>query len=296
MSNYLEIPNLDKGFPFRRFVHEGEVLVYPHWHKMIEVIYVTKGTLHLGINDIPIHMQAGEIQFINGGDVHYFLASPNSERIVIQFDLTFFQEDEMQADGEPSLRQLFAKMKAHSTGWSKETVVKMQTLLHAIHIEDETKPLGYKYLIKAKLMEMVALLYREIPAEEDDKTRILSEEITLKSEETLEKLDEIFSYIEAHYKEPISLEEMARFTGFSIYYFTKFFKKNTGVTFVTFLNDYRLNQAKWLLINEEIPMAEVAEQVGFSSVKTFHHAFKRAMGIAPLKYRKTIYGNKLTRN
>lgn len=104
-----------------------------------------------------------------------------------------------------------------------------------------------------------------------------------------------FSYVEANYQNPITLQEVADEIGFSSYYFTKFFKRNAGMTFVTFLNDYRLNKAKWILLNEEIPIIEVAEKVGFSSVKTFHHTFKRAMGMAPLKYRKTIYGNNRTR-
>ncbi|MGL5699709.1 MAG: helix-turn-helix transcriptional regulator, partial [Kluyvera sp.] len=72
----------------------------------------------------------------------------------------------------------------------------------------------------------------------------------------------------------------------------RFFKKNTGMTLVRFLHDYRLNQAKWLLLNEEIPVSEIAERVGFNSVKTFHHVFKQNTGIAPLKYRRSISGIK----
>ncbi|MNP36419.1 HTH-type transcriptional regulator YesS [compost metagenome] len=83
--------------------------------------------------------------------------------------------------------------------------------------------------------------------------------------------------------------------GFSPYYFTKLFKKNTGMTFIAFLNEYRLNKAKWILINEDLPMSAVAEAAGFGSVKTFHHFFKEATGISPLKYHKTIFGNNTAR-
>ncbi|MNT81682.1 HTH-type transcriptional regulator YesS [compost metagenome] len=83
--------------------------------------------------------------------------------------------------------------------------------------------------------------------------------------------------------------------GFSPYYFTKFFKKNTGMTFVTFLNEYRLNKAKWILLNENHSVTEVSEEAGFSSVKTFHHFFKEATGTSPLKYRMKISGNKTAR-
>lgn len=66
MNFYLEIPELDRHFPFRSFINKGDVLCYPHWHKEIEIIYVTQGTLDLGINDISIRMKQGEVQFING--------------------------------------------------------------------------------------------------------------------------------------------------------------------------------------------------------------------------------------
>lgn len=291
MSDYLEIPELNKAFPFRSFINEGEVLVYPHWHKEIEIIYALKGSLNLGINDMPIQLKEGEIQVINGGDVHYFLASPNSERIVIQFDLSLFQE-EMQMDiAGKTLREMLAEMAHLSREWPEGVITKMQSLIMEIHTESNTNKPGKHYILKADLLSIIVLIYREIPQLKTQPDSVISEQAVLKSQETLHKLEQIFSYVEKHYQGPISLQEMADHTGFSTYYFTKFFKRNTGMTFVTFLNDYRLNKAKWMLLNEAFPVTEVAELAGFSSVKTFHHAFKRAMGVAPLKYRKAIYGN-----
>lgn len=290
MSHYLELFHLDRPFPFQRFVHEGEVLVYPHWHKVIEIIYVTRGVLHLGINDVPIVMQEGEIQFINAGDIHYFLASPNSERIVIQFDASLFHEEE--SAGDPGLRQLFCAIETHSRSWPAETTAKIRELLAAINQEEQHQAVGYKYMIKAALTEIIALIYRYIPLNPQQVNRPLGEAVASKSEKTLARLDKIFSYIENHYHECISLDDVAKFMGFSACYFARFFKKNTGMTLVRFLHDYRLNQAKWLLLNEEIPVSEIAERVGFNSVKTFHHVFKQNTGIAPLKYRRSISGIK----
>lgn len=71
MSEYLEIPELNKAFPFVCLLMKGSSC-YPHWHKEIEIIYALKGSLNLGVNDMPIQLKEGEIQVINGGDVHYF--------------------------------------------------------------------------------------------------------------------------------------------------------------------------------------------------------------------------------
>ncbi len=288
MGLYLEFPALDRDFPMRSFTNEGGVIVYPHWHKEMELIYVMEGRLNLGVNDVPIQMEQGEIYVINGGDVHYFLASPNSERIVLQFDLAVFQEFSLTEDEGKRLRDLFLHVSPSSADWDSDVAQQMAEFLQVIHLESSQRKPGYRYVVKAKLYEMLSILERDVPRLVRDST----EDATSKSQETLEKLQQIFAYVEEHYQETITLQQVADHVGFSSYYFTKLFKRNMGITFMTFVNDYRLSKAKWILLNEETPVTEVAELAGFSSVKTFHHAFKRAMGVSPLKYRRTIFGNK----
>lgn len=136
MSIYLELPDVDKHFPFRSLICGGDELCYPHWHKEIEMIYVTKGRLNLGINDTPIRMEQGEVQFINGGDVHYFLASPESERVVLQFDLGLFQELAATCGTDFSLREVFTVMEHSSSGWPQETAGRIIGLIESIYEED----------------------------------------------------------------------------------------------------------------------------------------------------------------
>ncbi|MDF9842136.1 MULTISPECIES: AraC family transcriptional regulator [unclassified Paenibacillus] len=295
MSIYLELPDVDKHFPFRSLICGGDELCYPHWHKEIEMIYVTKGRLNLGINDTPIRMEQGEVQFINGGDVHYFLASPESERVVLQFDLSLFQELAATCGNDFSLREVFTAMEHSSSGWPRETAGRIISLIESIYEEDTRRGEGYAYLIKARLFELLTVILREVPRNNAGRLPKFSEDTLSQSREMLERLERIFIYVEQHYQEPITLNEVARHMGFSPYYFTKLFKKHTGMTFVAFLNEYRLNKAKWILLNEDLPMSAVAESAGFGSVKTFHHFFKSATGISPLKYHKTIFRNNRAR-
>ena len=90
MSLYLEIPELHSAFPFRTFINDGWEIVYPHWHKEIEVIYCLTGTVKLGAFGEIFELAEGEIFFFPSGEPHFFLASPDSKRIVFQFDLRFF--------------------------------------------------------------------------------------------------------------------------------------------------------------------------------------------------------------
>lgn len=295
MNIYLEIPDVDKHFPFRSLICGGDELCYPHWHKEIEIIYVTKGNLNLGINDTPIRMEQGGVQFINGGDVHYFLASPESERVVIQFDLNLFREVAAYSGTDYSLRDIFTEMEYSSSDWPEAVSAKVIGLIESIYEEDTQRREGYAYLIKARMFELLTVIMREIPRSRVKRLPKFSEDTLTQSRETLERLERIFAYVEQHYREAITLNEVARYMGFSPYYFTKLFKRNTGMTFVAFLNEYRLNKAKWILLNEDLPMSAVAEAAGFGSVKTFHHFFKGATGISPLKYHKTIFGNNKAR-
>lgn len=288
---YLEIPELNEHFLFRSFVNEGDILVYPHWHKEIEIIYVKEGNVNIGVNDVPIQLKRDDIYFINGGDVHYFLASPESERIVIQFDLSFFQDISSLEKTNKEMRNLFSSIVQASSLWSQEVADQMRQLLMTVHEENNERKSGYRYVIKAKMFEMLAILSREVPQNENWNNQVREEISSTKQMENLERLDKIFMYIEAHYQDTITLNDISAYMGFSSFYFTKFFKKNTGTTFIQFLTEYRLNKAKWILLNEDATVTEVAERTGFSSVKTFHHQFKDLMGISPLKYKKTISGN-----
>lgn len=288
---YLEIPELNEHFLFRSFVNEGDILVYPHWHKEIEIIYVKEGNVNIGVNDVPIQLKRNDIYFINGGDVHYFLASPESERIVIQFDLSFFQDISSLEKTNKEMRNLFSSIVQASSLWSQEVADQMRQLLMTVHEENNERKSGYRYVIKAKMFKMLAILSREVPQNENWNDQVREEISSTKQMENLERLDKIFMYIEAHYQDTITLNDISAYMGFSSFYFTKFFKKNTGTTFIQFLTEYRLNKAKWILLNEDATVTEVAERTGFSSVKTFHHQFKDLMGISPLKYKKTISGN-----
>nr|WP_285860084.1 MULTISPECIES: helix-turn-helix domain-containing protein [Paenibacillus] len=287
VSIYLELPELNKDFSFKSFVNSGAGLCYPHWHKEIEIIYVTKGSLELGINDVPIRMHAGQIQFIVGGDVHYFLAAPEGERIVIQFDLSLFYDSSTDADRKKSISDSFMKMEHSSWKWPEHVMERMRALVEDMHEENVSCREGYMYMVKARLFEMLPMIFRDIPRNEMAE---YASNGNIQSRETLEQLERVFSYVEEHYQESVTLKEVAEYMGFDPFYFSRLFKKNTGKNFITFLNEYRLNKAKWLLLTEEGSMADVAEASGFGSVKTFHHLFKEATGLSPLKYRKTLAG------
>ena len=285
MSNYLEIPEFEDSIPFRTFLNDGMTIVYPHWHTEIEIIFSRKGKVNIGVDDTIVQLEKGEIYIFPSGEAHYFLASPDSERYVYQFNLKLFDEKILRTS-EDSLISLFASGEPHSRYWPKELTQKATELLVQLYGVEEQKPAGMKYMSVGYLYQLIGELYLHLPRRIAEKAQTKRSAIQYK--ETLDLLNQVFEYVEDRYQEVIALEDVAKFVGFSPYYFTRFFKTNTGQTFMQFLTEYRINQAKFILANEKIPMVEVAEKAGFSSVKTFHHVFKEAVGQSPLQYRKNL--------
>lgn len=96
-------------------------------------------------------------------------------------------------------------------------------------------------------------------------------------------------YIQNHYSEPITLEEVSGIVGLSPAYFSVLFKKTEGEGFVKYLTNVRLEQAKILLRETNVSVAEICRKVGYNDSKHFTHIFEKTVGIKPATYRK-LYG------
>ena len=94
-------------------------------------------------------------------------------------------------------------------------------------------------------------------------------------------------YIDEHYSEGVSLEEVAEATGISRYYVSHLFKELMDNTFVGYVNELRLNHAAMLLVTTDSPIIEIASKSGFNNLSNFNRAFKMYFGKTPSSYRKS---------
>lgn len=93
-------------------------------------------------------------------------------------------------------------------------------------------------------------------------------------------------YIANHYNEDISLTTAAQLVNISPIYLSRLFKKEVGINFLDYLNQFRINEAKNLLQNMKYNVIETAELSGFRNTKYFSKIFKKTVGITPSQYRK----------
>lgn len=94
-------------------------------------------------------------------------------------------------------------------------------------------------------------------------------------------------YVNTHYAEHISLEDLARRVYLSPSYFGKVFKEETGETFISFLNRVRIERSKELLQRKHVRLADIAQMVGFEEQSYFCRVFKKLVGVTPTHYRES---------
>lgn len=93
-------------------------------------------------------------------------------------------------------------------------------------------------------------------------------------------------YIKENYDKPINAEVLAKVVNLSPVYFSYLFKKNMGMNMTDYITEYRLEIAKKLLLETEMPICEVASTVGFQDQRYFSKRFKHLLGKTPTEYRK----------
>lgn len=281
MKEFLEIPVYEKDFPITFYHQEGHILTSPHWHKALEFYYVIEGVLTIGVENEIINISQGEIYIIDSGLIHYVLSSPGSERIVFLIEPHMFEERKNNDDILNNVSKIFQMINPHSKNWDRKTQKEMGSLMLRLHKELSSKNKGYKYMVRSIVYHMLVMIEREVPKEKTE--NLLTGKVN--NQEIIDKLNIVYNYIEHHYHEDISLNKMANLVGYSPSYFSRFFKKHTNKTFMEFVNEFRINRAKWLLTTSSKQISDVAHASGFNSRKTFHHVFKENTKMSPLEYR-----------
>ncbi len=96
-------------------------------------------------------------------------------------------------------------------------------------------------------------------------------------------------YINNHYAEQITLEDVSSYLGLTPTYFSSFFKKKTNTGFAKYLMNVRVEAAKVLLKESNSSVSEICSKVGYNDIKHFTKVFEQVTGVKPAAYRK-LYG------
>lgn len=113
--------------------------------------------------------------------------------------------------------------------------------------------------------------------------------IAKKEEQSSSLISRAKSFINSHYKNDISLDDVSREIDISPYYFSKLFKEETGANFIEYVTNIRIEKAKALLSDTELSIKEICAEVGYQDPNYFSRIFKKNVGVTPTEFKEGSY-------
>ena len=248
-----------------------------HEHSAVEICLTLEGVVRYTVQETVYYVRKGEVLIIPPDLPHSLSMEENSSRYLYLFepDTVFGMRDiktVIQQFNQPFY--LHDGSDAHVR--IRETLLKTQAVYERGEPMWNTACYGY-------ILRMYAVLGQHYLLNPKTRPREMAHSVDP------EVITAAMEYINTHYREELSLDDVAEFAGFSRYYFSRSFRKQTGYTFKDYLCQKRVQVAMDLLIRSNSPMKDVAAESGFGSVATFNRVFREKKGCTPTQYR-AIYG------
>lgn len=271
-----QLTNLDDtGFGI---IYEKKPRSYtpPHWHQAVELVLFVKGKTTCNFTNSSFRAQPGELYIINSHDVHDTRCTRGAMYLVVHivpsvmcryvpnfdqmsFSLKFDPEDDVKAQAYQTLKR------------------QMEELLRLIQEE----PLAYKLECHSRLFAAAAILVRHF-------SQPLAVEEKQLQRSDMTRLEPILEYTQLHHAEELTLEGAADAMGLNKEYFCRLFKKNMGVSYLTYLNQIRATAVCRELETSEDPIGEIGERHGFTNPKMLAQYFRELYGCTPSEKRKAF--------
>jgi AraC-like DNA-binding protein len=258
---------------------------YPHLHRHKEAqvtwILAGEGTLIAGNN---MHaFQSGEIYVLGADQPHLFKSSPEyfqsgNEKAIKALTIFFDPNGSLSSLFDlPEMRALKDFLQQHQQGFKLPAEYVDKVSRNMLDIQGTSGP--------DQMIHFLQLLriLQSIPSKPEPLSAFgISPGIT---ESEGIRISNIYNYILQHYSEAITLDDVAREACMTPQAFCRYFKKHTRHTFISFLNEMRINEAcKKLTGNKYESISVVAYKCGFTSITNFNRVFKSIMGNSPRRY------------
>ncbi|WP_301900543.1 AraC family transcriptional regulator [Roseburia hominis] len=251
-----------------------------HWHDEFEIIYVRSGFLAVSISGESYIGKTGDAFVVSPGNLHLMGSQTGTvDYYTFLFPLKYisFRTDDMLDEKllEPlNSGHLMICPRVKDT--AKELCEQLIEIYEAKKDESESK-ITTQVRTKIILLQFILEMWKKGFVIENDTS----------GRNTVEK--EMVSYIQQNFTGKISLREFGEQFHLSEKYISRYFKEHFHITLSQYVTYLRLEHAKQLLQDTDIPVTDVAMQSGYQNVSYFIRSFQKAYAVSPLKYRKNNY-------
>jgi len=286
------------------FRREGEIFIQKstdlpqyiqrlHMHDFVEIGYVTSGEcFHVSANKRYL-IKKGDMFIINYETPHKNILIKNAQErydaYTVGFSLGFIDavmvgsKNFKDLSNSFLLRSIFPIEKASEPDiyLFRNEKDEFTEIFKRMHDEYQAALPGYIEIIRAYLIELLIKVFRS-----------LSGSYTAGiSGESRKNVEQAIEYLKTNYEMEISLEQIALRSFLSKSYFRKLFYSITNKSFITYLNELRIEKACLLLAQSGLTVKDICEKVGYGDRVYFYEVFKRITGATPGEYRKRIREN-----
>jgi len=253
-------------------------------HEYFEVIYLFEGLADCHIQDRLLPYREGDLAII-GSTLYHRLECRSS--IPATVAALFFDPNLIRCDGDRDSMEYLAPFLRQDSSFphitAAQTGIPQQVLELMLRIRSElpaTTARG-RLTVKTCLKMLLMLLVNQYASYEG------TVDTFYRQQRALDRLHPLFSYIRENCGIPIQVQEAARICRMSESHFMSFFKRVTGLTFMKYLNRYRVERSQALLAKTDVPIAGISQEVGFCDQSYFGMVFHKLVGLTPAEYRRT---------
>jgi len=253
------------GERYRGSVKKLKYEIKSHIHQFSEIVYVMEGALDAVIDGKEYSIHPGEIAVITPFQMHDL-----SSKDVVKFYMCVFTNNcvpnyhvdvDFFHNRERSVFKATDSIKAQINDVIRE-------FEHPYHVSDNLVPRKIKAMFYTVFSEFTSQVPNIIGTKKSD------------------VLSSLFLYVNAHYKEKITLKDVGKALGYNPKYLSQCLGALPNMSFPTILNSLRTDHAKYLLLSSDFKIIDIAYECGFESEQSFHRAFLKIAGMTPGEYRK----------
>ena len=236
----------------------------PHTHNHTELFYIVGGKGQFLIEDRIFPVNVNNLVIINPNVPHTedSLNAQPLEYIVLGIDGVELTISD-QSDGKFCILDHFES-------------VEISSCLRNILREMELKNTGYEDICQAYMEILIIRLMRSTSLAVQTEPQVLSGN---------RQCAAVKRYIDLHFKEPLTLDQLAEEAHMNKFYLSHAFKGEYGVSPINYMISRRIEESKYLLLETDLSMSQIAQLLGFSSLSYFSQVFRRTQGASPMEFR-----------
>ncbi|WP_274650587.1 AraC family transcriptional regulator [Paenibacillus humicola] len=226
------------------------------------IVLITKGNITYWVDEDTVYLNPGDVLYIPAGCQRGGFAVNDHQRFVTHFSMD---------DGDRRLLPLLGENRHCKTPLSGLDYFKQRFMLLRHHwLMGGPYQEATRYGI---LLEMLGII-----SYDRDNWKVPAKKLDLAAD--------IRKYLLDHYREPVTLDDLASYTGRTPNYISHLFKRISGFSPIDYLHHVRIAKAKELMFDKKIPIGEIAERTGFCDQAYFTRVFKKLTGCSPTAFLK----------